>query len=281
VAALLAVVVEVPAVEAELAADALWALGVVAIEEREPPEPTGGADAVELWTSLGPDRDTAATALAALAERWPWRFVEVDADVVNTWRTFARPTRVLDDLVVVPAWFGDPLDAQTRSAIVLRIDPGEAFGMGDHPTTVACLRALRREVRAGAAVLDVGCGSGVLGIAGLHFGAGRVDAIDIAPAAVHATLENAHRNGVADRIRVSTTPLAEVVGAYDVVVANILAPTLRHLADDLCRVVGPGGVLIVSGLLADRYQDVVEALAPLKLVEVETWEGWVALTLRP
>lgn len=280
-AALLAVVVEVPSAEAELAADALWALGVVAIEEREPQAPAGRAEAVELWTSLGPDRDAATAALTGLAGRWRWRFVEVDADVVNTWRAFARPTRVLDDLVVVPAWFAEPVEDHIGSAIVLRIDPGEAFGMGDHPTTVTCLRALRREIRPGAEVLDVGCGSGVLGIAGLHFGARRVEAIDIAPAAVQATLDNAHRNGVADRIAVSTTPLAEVVGTYDVVVANILAPALRHLADDLCRVVGTSGVLIVSGLLAGRYQDVVEALAPLRLVGVETWEGWVALTLRP
>lgn len=273
------VVLEVPASEAELAADALWACGVAAVEERA--SDSGTHDRViELWTSLGPDHDVIRRALEGFPARWRWRLVDVDGDVVHRWRLHARPTWVQDDLVVTPAWYDGSLGERARSATVVTIDPGEAFGMGDHPTTIASLRALRTAVHPHATVLDVGCGSGVLGIAALLLGARRVEAVDIAEVAVTATNANARRNGVEARLSVSSTPLAQVDGAFDVVVANILAPALRELAPEFRRVLQPDGVLVVSGLLIDRYDDVVAAMAPLRLIDTETCENWVALTFR-
>jgi ribosomal protein L11 methyltransferase len=269
---MIALVVTVPAAEAELAADALWALGVVAVEER------AGADgAVELWTSLGDDPDVVSAAVAGLSSSWQCRTASVDETVADTWRQFAAPVWVDDDLVVCPAWltetFGDDVT-------VVHIEPGSTFGMGDHPTTVSSLRAMRRRLRPDDTVLDVGCGSGVLGVAAVLLGASAAHGIDISPAAVPTTTANAVRNGVADRVTAATTPLADVQGAYDLVVANILAPALVELSADLVRVLAPGGSLVISGILADRHDHVLAALAPLDVVQVDEMDGWVAVTLQ-
>ncbi|MBK8333590.1 MAG: 50S ribosomal protein L11 methyltransferase [Acidimicrobiaceae bacterium] len=125
-------VVTVPAVDAELASDALWGLGVVAVEERVDVD-----GETELWTSLG---DEATAADVRLPQPWPWRFVEVDDAVAETWRQFAQPVWVEADLVVCPAWV--PFD-EPAGVVVLRIEPGATFGMGDHPTTMLSMRALQ------------------------------------------------------------------------------------------------------------------------------------------
>jgi ribosomal protein L11 methyltransferase len=260
-------VVTVPVHEMELASDALWGLGVVAVEER-----ALDAATVELWTSLG---DDAVDGDANLP--WPSRFVEVDETVADTWRRFAEPIWVETDLVVRPAWV--PFDAPV-GVTVLHIEPGATFGMGDHPTTILSLRAARRLVTPGCSVLDVGCGSGVLAIGAVVFGAGHAVGVDIAPAAVPTTLDNATANGVADRIEASTTDLAEVEGTYDIVLANILAPTLVALSVDLTRVVADGGALVISGILSTAHAHVLEALRPMHVVATDEMNGWVALTLR-
>lgn len=262
-------VVTVPTDEAELASDALWGLGVVAIEERVLDDRS-----VELWTSLG---DDATADDVALPRPWPWRFVDVDAAVADTWRQFAQPVVVEPGLVVTPAWVG--YEAHSDET-VLRIEPGSTFGMGDHPTTRSCLSAVRRLVTPGCSVLDVGCGSGVLAVAACTFGAGHVIGIDIAPAAVPVTLANASANGVGGQVQVSTTPLHEVDATFDLVLANILAPALVELAADLRRVLAPGGSLVISGILAGAHQHVLDALAPLHVVRTDSLDGWAAVTLR-
>jgi ribosomal protein L11 methyltransferase len=135
-------------------------------------------------------------------------------------------------------------------------------------------------VQPGCSVLDVGCGSGVLAVGACVFGAGHAVGVDIAPAAVPVTIANAQANWVADRVEVSTTDLADVEGSYDVVLANILAPTLVALAADLRRVVAPGGALVVSGILASAHAHVLAALLPLRPVATDELDGWVAVTLR-
>lgn len=268
----LAVVLTVPSSEAELAADVLWGLGVAAIEEREP---DGGF--VELWTSIGDDRDLVIREADAFPERWRWRIVEVDPAVVDTWRQHAVVTWVERDLAIVPAW----LDADLSADVVrVDIDPGAAFGLGDHPTTVLSARLLRAAWWTGASVLDVGTGSGVLAVLAARLGAPYVRAIDIAPAAIQATMANAVRNGVDGIIDVSATTLAEIDEPADVVVANLLAPILVDLATELRRVTAPAGTLIISGILADRHDHVLAALAPLVPVTTVTKDGWAAVQLR-
>ncbi|MEY4340459.1 MAG: hypothetical protein RLZ14_2309 [Actinomycetota bacterium] len=256
-------VVTVPASESELASDALWGLGVVAVEER----PSVDGTTVELWTSVG---DTVEVALP-----WPCRFEDVDESVADTWRSFAAPVWIDTDLVVCPAWVEfDAADGVT----VLRIEPGSTFGMGDHPTTRLSLAAAKRVVQPGHRVLDVGCGSGVLAVGAMTFGAAHATGIDIAPAAVATTLANAAANGV--DVAVSTMPLDEVTGQFDVVLANILAPVLVALAADLRRVTAHDGRLVISGVLVDGHQHVLEALRPMVVERVDELDGWAAVELR-
>lgn len=279
-----ALVVTVPGAEVELASDVLWSLGVVAIEERPAAGDVvdGTVDhLVELWTSLGEDHDVVTHAAAAFPARWRWHLVEVDDDTVHAWRDHAVPTWVASDLVICPAWV--PFNAPHGSPddlVVLDIEPGSTFGLGDHPTTMLSVRALRSVVGPGVEVLDVGTGSGVLAVAAAVFGAGAVTAIDISPASPAIVGANADANGVGGVIAASTTPLAEVDGIFDVVVANILAPTLVELADDLRRTLKPDGVLVISGILADRHQHVLDALAPLVPVDTTVLEGWACVILR-
>ena len=270
------VVVSAPADEAEFASEVLWSLGVVAIEERQR---EGGV--VELWTSVGDAAEGLEAVGVALDGRWRWRTVEVDERVADTWREHATSIDVDDDLVVVPAWRDDLGVTTDVGRIVLSIEPGSTFGLGDHPTTRACLLALRREIarRPRASVLDVGCGSGILAIAAVRFGAASAVAVDIAPAAVAATNDNARRNGVEGAISVSTTPLHAVDGRYDVVVANILAPALIELADELMARIAEGGVLVISGILADRHDHVLRALHLLEVASVDVIDGWATVSL--
>lgn len=272
-----ALVVTVPAGEVELASDALWALGVAAVEERDP---TGGPTEdhfVELWTSLGDDLEAVARAAEAFPARWRWHTVELDASVSESWRAHAVLTWVERDLVVVPSW----LDVDVPDSVIrVDIDPGASFGLGDHPTTVLSMRMVRRMWWPEATVLDVGCGSGVLSVLAAQLGAPYVEAIDISAAAIGATRANAERNGVAGIVDASDRPLADVEGPFDLVVANILAPTLIDLATDLRRVVAPGGALIISGILLASHGHVLEALAPMQAVDTISRDGWAAVLLR-
>ncbi len=272
--------VSVSAPDVELASDLLWGLGVVAIEERIDPS---RSDVIELWTSLGEDSSLLVDALHQLGERWSYRFEAIDPAISETWRAFATPIVVEPGLVVAPAWRADDElpPGENEHSTVLFIEPGATFGMGDHPTTKLTLRALRglcANRPAGFTVLDVGCGSGILAVAAACFGAGRVIAIDISPAAVPTTRLNAELNGVADRVDVSTAGLADVEGSFDIVLANILAPALIELADELRRA-SHGGVLVISGLLAERFEHVVAALGPMTVVARQDDDGWTALTL--
>lgn len=268
-------VLTAPATEAELAGDVLFAAGVAAVEERASDTP----GSIELWTHVGDEQEAIEQVATTLAPSWTWRVVEVDETVAETWRRHAVPIAVTGSLTIVPAW----LDDVAVSGATVVIDPGSAFGLGDHPTTQLTLRSLLRHLDAAtsapARALDVGCGSGVLAIAAAQRGVEHVVAIDIHPAAVEATRANAVRNRVDDRITASATPLADVDGSFDVVLANVLAPVLVELADDLRRVTAPGGLLVISGVLDGKFDHVVDALAPMRVRHVDVLDGWAAVEL--
>ncbi len=181
------------------------------------------------------------------------------------------PIRVSERLWIVPSWHESPDPA----AINLILDPGMAFGTGSHPTTRLCLEWLERNVSAGDAVLDYGCGSGILAIAAARLGAAHVAGVDIDPQAVEAAKANAERNGVTALFADSATPVA---GEYDVVVANILSNPLRVLAPAICAHVRAGGRLALSGILREQADEIVAIYAPwLPLQVADIREDWVCL----
>lgn len=271
------VVVTVPAASSELASDRLWLLGATAVEERA--LGTAPRESVELRAALGDD-EVLLTALLADLD-YPWRLEWVDLSVTETWRQYATTTVIDELLTIVPAWLGDAVDAtsEERDGLMrLYIEPGATFGLGNHPTTVACLRALRSVVQPGDRVLDVGTGSGVLAVAAVRLGAASAHGSDINPASLDVVALNASRNNVSGAVTVTIDPLHHLAEPYDIVVANILAPTLIDLASDLVRLTGR--VLVISGLLAERYEHVVDALSPLRRERVFEADGWVAIELR-
>lgn len=260
--------------DAELAADMLWGLGVTAIDERSV------GNLTELWTSVG---DEVETVLADVeAHGFASRIEEIDTSVVDTWRQHVDRFEVSARLAIRPAW----VTASSESRVgqhELVIEPGATFGMGDHPTTRLCLRAVDRLVDRlagrGAQVLDVGTGSGVLAVAAAVLGAGFVTAIDLGPHSPIITRTNAAANGVGDRIVASDMPLSELDGWFDLILANILAPVLIEMAADLRRVLAPEGRLVISGLLGSRYRHVLDRLAPLRPIRIDGDSGWVAVEL--
>jgi ribosomal protein L11 methyltransferase len=267
-----AFVVTVPVDQTDLASDLLWHLGVRAIEERRIDD-----GHVELWTAVGDGSPARERATAMVGERWPTRFVDVDDSAADTWREFAGPMWIDDDLVVVPAWQDHAFD---DGVVAIVVEPGGAFGLGDHPTTLLSLRAARRHLGVRRDVLDVGCGTGVISVMAALVAQSSVRAIDVASAAVEATRDNAARNGVSDHVDVDTTPAGELDGTFHLVVANILAPTLIELADDLRRLTAATGRLVISGVLAERHDHVLLALAPMVVERTDTHDGWAAVTLR-
>ena len=260
----------VPSHDAEIATDRLWSAGATAIEERHE-----GEHAI-FRTVLANDDEVSAARLGVLTGGWSLRFVDVDDAPAETWREFATPVRINGDLEIRPAWWDEPAD---DGRTVIEIEPAGSFGLGDHPTTRLSADAVWRAVGVGDRVLDVGCGTGVLSLVAIERGASSVVAIDVAEAAREATMANAERHGVAHAVDASCAPLADVVGEFDVVVANILAPTLVSLADDLRRVLAPSGRLVISGILADRHGHVLEALAPLRVDRTSELDAWACVEL--
>jgi len=173
-------------------------------------------------------------------------------------------------------WIGASWHEAPVGALVIRVDPGLAFGTGSHATTRLVLRFLERVMRGGEEVLDYGCGSGILAIAAAKLGARRVDAVDIDPVAIEVTRQNARAN----RVQIAAhLPEAGPLGRYDVLVANILAQPLIELAPRLAALAKPGAVLALAGLLETQADDVARAYRARFEVAVEaTEEGWALLS---
>ncbi len=200
-----------------------------------------------------------------------------DQDWVRLTQSQFEPVAIADGFWVVPSWHDVPAGAQR----VIRLDPGLAFGTGTHPTTRMCLRWLATQAAAlavpGARVLDYGCGSGILAIGAALHGATDIDAVDIDPAAVQATVDNAAANGV--QLRAGLPQAVE--GRYDVVLANILATPLKLLAPLLCERLPPGGQLVLAGILERQADELKAAYAPWVALQVsDAQDGWILMTGR-
>jgi ribosomal protein L11 methyltransferase len=196
------------------------------------------------------------------------------------WRRFFRPAKITHGLTILPAWEPVPSNIHGR---VIRIDPGPAFGTGQHPTTRMCLKAMERgQPTPPWTMLDVGTGSGILAIYGAKLGAGRVVGIDIDPEALRWAAENLALNGLSGEIVLSTLPLEEWEDSFSLVTANLILGTILELFPHLLKVLDPGGRLILSGLLREQADGVKERAEKSGLEEVEILldEEWAAVVGR-
>jgi len=198
-----------------------------------------------------------------------------EQDWVRLTQSQFAPVEITSSFWIVPTWH-EPPAAATQ---VLRLDPGLAFGTGTHPTTRMCLRWTASRHWHGQRVLDYGCGSGILAMGAARFGATEIVAVDIDPAAVESTRLNAQANQVV--LQAGLPDLAK--GAFDLVLANILATPLKVLAPLLCAHVALGGHLVLAGILARQADELREAFAPWVALAVSDEEdGWVLMTaLKP
>lgn len=211
-----------------------------------------------------------------------------DVDWVNNWKQYFHQFYI-DDILVIPSW--EKVKPEDSDKMVIHIDPGTAFGTGMHETTQLCIRALKKYVTSETEILDVGCGSGILGMLALKFGAKHSLGTDLDPCAIDATHENMEVNGIRkDQYEVmigniiDDTTVQDAVGyeKYDIVAANILADVLVPLTPVIIHQMKPGAVYITSGIIEDKEQVVVEAVkaAGLEVLEVNHQGEWVSVVAR-
>jgi len=204
------------------------------------------------------------------------QFREVaDQDWERAWMDTYRPMRFGQRLWIVP-WNLEAEDAG-EDAVIVRLDPGLAFGTGTHPTTALCLEWLDGLDLSAQTVLDFGCGSGILAIAALKLGAARAVGVDNDPQALVASRDNAQRNGVGERFAVHL-PADDPAQAYPVVVANILASALDALAPLLAARTAPGGRIALSGILAGQETELLQRYAQwFDALRVTRREDWIRI----
>jgi ribosomal protein L11 methyltransferase len=194
-----------------------------------------------------------------------------DQDWVRLTQSQFAPVEITPEFWIVPTWHEPPAVARK----IIRLDPGLAFGTGTHPTTRMCLRWIATHDLNGQRVLDYGCGSGILAIGAAKFGAKQIDAVDIDEAAVTSTDLNAQANEVF--LNAGLPELAQ--GAYQTVLANILATPLKVLAPLLCGHVQAGGHLVLAGILERQEEELIQAYAPhIKLSVADREDGWILMT---
>ena len=199
-----------------------------------------------------------------------------EQDWVRLTQSQFEPVEITPEFWIVPSWHQAPAQAQT----VMTLDPGLAFGTGTHPTTRMCLQWVAEHPAdiAGQRVLDYGCGSGILAIGAALYGATEIDAVDIDPAAVQATSDNAENNRIAQGLIRVGLPNA-CSGQYHTVLANILATPLKVLAPLLCGHVAAGGHLVLAGILERQEEELKAAYAPYLQLEVANrQDGWILMT---
>jgi len=200
-----------------------------------------------------------------------------DQDWERSWMDNFQPMRFGRRLWIVPSWH----EAPEPGAVNLLLDPGLAFGTGTHPTTALCLEWLDGQQLQDTQVLDFGCGSGILAIAALLLGAQQAVGTDIDVQALEASRDNAQRNGIADDRFPVYLPADLPAQQADVLVANILAGPLVSLAPQLSGLVRPGGLLALSGILAEQGEEVAAAYAQdFELDPIANRDGWVRISGR-
>ena len=208
-----------------------------------------------------------------------WKAV-ADEDWAETWKEFFHTEKIGARTVIKPTW--EEYEAKAGE-IVVELDPGAAFGTGQHATTSLCIRALEDLVRPGMTVFDVGTGSGVLAIVAAKLGAKRVEAVDFDTVAVRVARENVRQNGAEDVVRTERSDLLKsVAGEADLIIANIIADIIVRLFGEVKGSLAAGGTMLLSGIIEDRLADVVEAAGQhgFSVEKIEQEKGWAAVIVK-
>ncbi|MDR2711985.1 MAG: 50S ribosomal protein L11 methyltransferase [Clostridiales bacterium] len=251
------------------------------------------ADFLRLRFFLSPDHPQLqakqlAEDLAVLPGECPqinWKNMEIsfekvdDQNWLNAWRQFYRPIPVGERLLIQPGW----LPQEPTERMVLRLEPGLAFGSGDHASTRLCLLALEKYLPPAARLADIGTGSGILAIAGVLLGAAEVVAVDNDSTALAVARQNCLDNDCAAEVRLLSGNLAEpLAGSFDFICANIVADPIMQLIPALNRYLLPGGYFLASGIIRERRDEVLAVLAAydFTLVEEMSEGSWLALVVR-
>lgn len=203
-----------------------------------------------------------------------------EEDWANAWKKYFKPFKAGDKIVIKPTW--EDYEMQ-QNDIIVEIDPGMAFGTGDHETTLMCLKLLERYVKKGDTVFDVGCGSGILGIAAGKLGAGKVLCVDFDENACKVASENVEINKMEHVVNVKRGNLLDVVTyKADIIVANIIADIIISFSKQASELIKTGGIFISSGIITQKRDDVIQELKKNKfsIIEVMEMGEWCAITAK-
>lgn len=280
-----------PTAQAEAVADFLYTLTGFGVETRELDTVPPSVE-VRGWLAAGGDLASQKAALERLAdslreacrpdEEVRLRFQELaNQNWAENWKQYFRPRLVTKTLIVAPPW--EPVTPEPWQQVLL-IDPGQAFGTGQHESTQLCLRRLEELAEKGempGRLLDVGCGTGILAMAALIFGAESALGIDIDPACIEAARHNAGLNGLEGRLEAVDTPLERVTERFPLILANLTAKDLVELCDQIVARLLPGGMVILAGLLTGQAAQVRQAFEArgMAFLEQDSLTGWSCLVL--
>ncbi len=201
--------------------------------------------------------------------------IKDDEDWANNWKKYYHQVPVGDKLLIKPSW--EDLEDEFKDRLIVEIDPGMAFGTGTHETTYMCLEALEKYVKDDDVIFDVGCGSGILGIAAAKLGAKEIVAVDLDEKCVETSIENAKLNGVKGKMEVHLGNLLDVVdGTANIIVSNIIAEIITGLVFDLREHLVPNGIFIASGIIEEKIQMVVDELErnEFEILDIKKKNGW-------
>lgn len=204
-----------------------------------------------------------------------------EKDWANSWKKYYKPVKIGERVVIKPTW--EEYSAEEKDEIIIEMDPGMAFGTGTHETTKMCIQLLEKYANIDMDMLDIGCGSGVLGITALKLGVRSATGVDIDENAVRVSKENARMNHVEDRLTIKVGNLLDVIkGKYNIIAANIIADVIISLSNDIPSYLKENGIFVASGIIRERYHEVKEKLiAEGFIIADELFMGeWVAVAVK-
>ncbi|WP_085523319.1 50S ribosomal protein L11 methyltransferase [Tuberibacillus sp. Marseille-P3662] len=204
-----------------------------------------------------------------------------EEDWATAWKKYYKPVKITDRITITPTW--ETYEAESQDDLIIELDPGMAFGTGTHPTTVLCIQALEKYLQPRDKMLDVGTGSGVLSIAAAKLGSDDILAVDLDDVAVKSAKQNIKGNKADDVVTVKQNNLVDhIKGPYDFIVGNLLADIVIRMSEGVASIIKPGGIMVTSGIIQNKKDQVIQALRHQQFTVIETMEqeDWVALVVK-